>query len=511
METFSLATRIPTSARDTVWTLVRNDIGFRAWQAINCPGIKTRDLTKTHLVAAVADLGLNDAVMTAIGNGIVTSGGRYAPLSPAEAEASAHDTEGNDNGETNEEIDARIEAKLGEAHAEGILSALRPFLAPALLDKVSEGLVPLVDLANKPPVEIERIVEISNASVGTVVAAASSYARRALPSAAQIETSTLSRSFGIRGAFGPLPCGVWNAQDAPAKDPAYVVDNQLVANVVSAMEDGDYIWLAGPAGSGKTSLPVHIAATTHRPFVRIAFNRATDPVDLIGSDKLTAPGVMGWVDGVLTAAIRRPGTIILLDEPTLVPPGIAGMLQTLLDMRFLTLPTGEVVKCAKGVWFVAADNTRGFGDEGRYAGTMQANAAFVDRFARMIVVDYMDAAKEATALVNHTGAPKPACERVAQFVKAARGLAGFETVPLSLRRMNAFVKMTMRGFDPAMAFADCFETRLPEADRETLRQAFRANFDVSAYAAELSGSPVPAPVSNAPEQAAARNAFDRLA
>jgi cobaltochelatase CobS len=278
------------------------------------------------------------------------------------------------------------------------------------------------------------------------------------------------------------------------------------------MEDGDYVWLAGPAGSGKTSLPVHIAATLHRPFVRIAFNRSTDPVDLIGSDKLVQQGVMTWVDGVLTQAIRRPGTIILLDEPTLVPPGIAGMLQTLLDMRFLTLPTGEVVKCAKGVWFIAADNTRGFGDEtGRYAGTMQANAALVDRFARMVIVDYMDAAKEASALVNHTGAPKPACERVARFVKDARALAGFGDIPLSLRRMTAFVRMTLRGFDPVLAFADCFETRLPEADRETLRQAFRAQFDANAYAAELAGSPVPPPVSHAPEQAAARNAFDRLA
>ncbi|MDA4629516.1 AAA family ATPase, partial [Escherichia coli] len=82
-------------------------------------------------------------------------------------------------------------------------------------------------------------------------------------------------------------------------------------------------------GTGKTSLPREIAARTKRPCVRIAHHRTTEPVELIGSMYPASNGGVEWKDGVLTAAIRRAGTIIILDEPTFCRAGVLALYQTL--------------------------------------------------------------------------------------------------------------------------------------------------------------------------------------
>jgi cobaltochelatase CobS len=330
--------------------------------------------------------------------------------------------------------------------------------------------------------------------------------------ASRIGQSTIGKLFGFKSKYGGSSVALWNASDAPDVDPYYVPEASSMAKFVTAAERKlpRYVWLAGPAGTGKTTLPMQYAAHTKRPFVRIAFQRATEPTDLIGMLGLDGKGGMKWRDGVLTKAIRKPGTVILLDEITLCPAGIAAILQTLLDMRFITLPTGEVVHCADGVVFCAADNTRGFGDDsGLYTGTTQSNAAMVDRFSRMVVVNYLPADQESQALANRTGAPRDACDRVVGFINSARKLPGFDARPLSLRRMVAFVEMVNDGFKPAESFEDTMLTRLPDAEFEALRQHFKAVFVCDAFEAELSGKPVPA-ISDSPQQVAAKGIFTEV-
>src|SRR6185436_20997731 len=118
---------------------------------------------------------------------------------------------------------------------------------------------------------------------------------------------------------------------------------------------------------------------------------------------------------------------------------------------------------------------------------MIANAALVDRFARLLTMSYMKPDLEAQALANHTGAPRVACDRLVQAVSGARSLPGFEGRPMGLRRMIAFVRMVQADFTVAEAFDDCFYSRLPDADRETLKQHFRV-FMAPDFVAELNGA-----------------------
>jgi hypothetical protein len=125
---------------------------------------------------------------------------------------------------------------------------------------------------------------------------------------------------------------------------------------------------------------------------------------------------------------------------------------------------------------------------------------------------------EAEALEKRTGAPQAACIRLAEFAHKARTLqaqSGGDARPLSIRRLIAFANATHRD---GLAFDEALSTtmlsRLPEADREALRQAVKTHLDESAYKCELSGVIPPFPadiaavVASSPQQNAARDAFE---
>jgi MoxR-like ATPase len=166
---------------------------------------------------------------------------------------------------------------------------------------------------------------------------------------------------------------------------------------------------------------------------------------------------------------------------------------------------------------IIADNSAGYGDEtGAYAGVQPANAALVDRCGRLVIVDYLPPKLEAAALSQKTGLPFPAALRLAEFAKVVRvaaAKAGGEARPFSLRRLIAFAVATFRDkLTVEVACMATFLSRLPEADRETLRVAFGAHFKVDAYIAEMNGETVDepatiAPPSQEPEQIEARRVF----
>ena len=170
--------------------------------------------------------------------------------------------------------------------------------------------------------------------------------------------------------------------------------------------------------------------------------------------------------------------------------------QVILDERSLTFPTGEVVAFADGVVVAIADNTSGYGDEfGVYAGTQAANGALVDRAVRMVPVDYLSPLLEAEALQRRTGAPRDACIRLADFagkVRTVQAQNKSDSRPFSIRRLIAFANATFRDLmTPDEAWTLTAYSRLPELDREELRQAVRAHFDEKAFVRELKGEAAP--------------------
>lgn len=268
-------------------------------------------------------------------------------------------------------------------------------------------------------------------------------------------------------------------------DAHYSPDPKALAALAACDVAGRNVWLYGPAGTGKSSLPAWYAAKLGRPFFRVSFDRSTEPEDLIGGMEPDGKGGMHWRDGVLAQAIRQAGAVILLDEPTFARPTALAMLQTLLDggRHLLARATGERIDCAPGVMFVCADNTSGTGDEtGQYSGTSGMNRAFLDRMAARVFVGYMERAKEKAVLAARASLPEPVASLLVDFASRTRSAArnGDMAHALGFRRLEAWAGLIGQGLPSADAFAmTCLAGEAPD-DEETLRQMATAHLDHAA-------------------------------
>lgn len=274
-------------------------------------------------------------------------------------------------------------------------------------------------------------------------------------------------------------------------DPHYSPDPKALAALAACDAAGRNVWLYGPAGTGKSSLPAWYAAKLGRPFFRVSFDRSTEPEDLIGGMEPDGKGGMHWRDGVLAQAIRQAGAVVLLDEPTFARPTALAMLQTLLDdgRHLLARATGERIDCAPGVMFVCADNTSGTGDEtGQYSGTSGMNRAFLDRMAARVFVGYMERAKEKAVLAARAGLPEPVASLLVDFASRTRSAArnGDMAHALGFRRLEAWAGLIGQGLPSADAFGmTCLAGEAPD-DEETLRQMATAHLDHAAIDRALS-------------------------
>ena len=161
-----------------------------------------------------------------------------------------------------------------------------------------------------------------------------------------------------------------------------------------------------PAGTGKTEFALQLAAVTGRPAALISCDNGTDAATLVGMTVPDAAGGVTWQDGQLTRAIKTPGCVVCLDEPSVARPGALFVMQNVLANRQLFIAeTGARVCVASGVVFVATDNTNGTGGGARkgYTDTNRLNAAFLDRFGVRVKVDYLPADREADVIVGYTG------------------------------------------------------------------------------------------------------------
>jgi hypothetical protein len=136
---------------------------------------------------------------------------------------------------------------------------------------------------------------------------------------------------------------------------------------------GCNVWLAGPAGSGKTTAARNVAKALGRPFY---FTGAVD----------TEYKLLGYTDAKGNL-VRRPfreawehGGVFLFDEIDASLPGAvlalnAALAGDLCDFPDACIPRHPDFLC------IAAANTFGQGANAEYVGRMKQDAAFLDRFS----------------------------------------------------------------------------------------------------------------------------------
>ena len=386
------------------------------------------------------------------------------------------------------------------AQAADVRRALGRALAEGDFDDVTTQIAELLARANRPA-EVRTETVYLDAPAGSAPAPAAP--RGPVPVPAAVGSATWASLFHVRGALGNRKALLYSASaTTPAQDPKYRWPDPATGIALSALARGRNVWFYGPAGTGKTTFVEQLAAKTGRPFYLISCDDTTEAPELIGMT-VPAGGGTRWQDGVLTAAIRTPHAVILIDEPTVARSGALMVLQSVLASRVLSIKeTGEVVRVATGVTFIVADNTNGTGGgsaEG-YEGTRRMNAAFLNRFGAFIKLDYMAPDEEAAALVAHT-----ACTpQLAAVLVECAGLTRKARVThaLGLRRLIAWAELLTDGVAPRAAFEVAALNSASRDDREPVEQCCALGLDRRKVAEALAGvtpaTPAPTPAPGTP-------------
>ncbi len=238
------------------------------------------------------------------------------------------------------------------------------------------------------------------------------------------------------GASFPAP--VW-----PEPGEKFVLTPQLEGLVQRAsayLRAGYPVNLAGPSGTGKTTLALHLAAQLRQPVTLIHGDDEFGSSDLVGSDqgyrrsKLIDNFIHSvvkteetlrtlWADNRLTTACRH-GHVLIYDEFTRSRPEANNVLLSVLGQRLLNLPKrgpgGEgYLHVHPALRAIFTSNPQ------EYAGVHPSQDALLDRLITITMDDY-DRQTEVAITASSGGVGEEMARQIVELVHQVRkrGLCG---------------------------------------------------------------------------------------
>jgi gas vesicle protein GvpN len=235
-----------------------------------------------------------------------------------------------------------------------------------------------------------------------------------------------------------FPAPVW-----PEPSEKFVLTPQLEGLVQRAsayLRAGYPVNLAGPAGTGKTTLALHLAAQLRQPVTLIHGDDEFGSSDLVGSDqgyrrsKLIDNFIHSvvkteetlktlWADNRLTTACRH-GHVLIYDEFTRSRPEANNVLLSVLGERLLNLPKrgpgGEgYLEVHPAFRAIFTSNPQ------EYAGVHPTQDALLDRLIT-ITMDHYDRQTEVAITASGGGVGEGMAEQIIELVHHVRkrGLCG---------------------------------------------------------------------------------------
>jgi nitric oxide reductase NorQ protein len=206
----------------------------------------------------------------------------------------------------------------------------------------------------------------------------------------------------------------------------------IVERALSYLRAGFSINLAGPTGSGKTTLAFHIAKQLERPVVLIVGNEEVKPSSFIGGEfgysrryvvdrfissvlKVEESLHKVWFDERLVVACRN-GFTLIYDEFTRVRPEVNNILLPVLEDRMLSLPSavGEsYVKVHPMFRAILTSNPE------EYAGVYKAQDALLDRVVTISLKGF-DEETEIKITMARARVPFHVAEKIVRIVRRLR-------------------------------------------------------------------------------------------
>ena len=212
---------------------------------------------------------------------------------------------------------------------------------------------------------------------------------------------------------------------------------ELIQRASAYLKAGYPINFSGPAGTGKTTLALHVAAKSGRPVMLIHGDDEFGSSDLVGNDmgyrknRLVDQYVHSvlkeeetmrtlWIDNRLTTACRYGHTLVY-DEFTRSRPEANNVLLSVLGEEILNLPklryAGEgYLKVDPAFRAIFTSNPE------EYAGIHKSQDALMDRLIT-IHVDYFDRETEVAITAARSGVSADDAGRVVDLVRHFRQAA----------------------------------------------------------------------------------------
>ena len=227
------------------------------------------------------------------------------------------------------------------------------------------------------------------------------------------------------------------------EEPQYLDWNNSFDILDKAHEQGIFVLIIGPKGTGKTTLVREYAKRKSVKLESINFSLRTRESHLVGTKNLSE-GTIGFNEGILVKSMKE-GSLLYLDEINAAEADVLLRLDEVLDDRrqvVLKESGGETIKAEKSWFVISTINPL------THVGTKELPPQLLSRFPVRIRLDYPPEDVEYQIIKKHVKNPNES--EVLQGIKLANTLRQASAVEElyyspSIRETIAFAKLLESG------------------------------------------------------------------